>query len=533
MAGAMSLVARFERQARSTPDAVAFDEAGELTTYAQLDRWSDAVCAELIAAGAEPGGLVGVLLPRDARWIPAILGVLKTGCGYLPLDPLYPAERLALMIEDSGVKLILGDPSEVDLPSGPLRVEMPGADAVARPTLRPELSPDSPAYVIYTSGSSGRPKGVPIRHRNVLALVDAVDATDAADDTGAGARFRSTDVWSLFHSFSFDFSVHELWGALLSGARVATVPPPARVDPAAFVTFLRDAGVTVLSMVPTVFRQLVASGAGPQDELAVRLVLFGGEAVDPVSVSAWLASRPAERRPVILNLYGITEGTVHVTLREMTEVDFTRTAPGTLIGTPLAHLRMRLVDSAMQPVGPGEIGEILLDGVGVTDGYLGRPDLNRERFVELSSADGQPVRCFRTGDTARWDEETGSYVYHGRVDDQVKVHGRRIELGEVEAGLRACPGVLEAAVVLHSVPGQEPSLLAHVVTDLSRLGQGAVPDGPQSAGRTIREIRKALAARLPRYMVPQHIELVSSLPRTESGKASRKGLVPSPSAADR
>lgn len=524
MAGPMSLMARFERQARSTPDAIAFDDDGELTTYARLDRWSDAVCAELIAAGAAPGGLIGVLLPRDARWIPAILGVLKTGCGYLPLDPLYPAERLALMIEDSGVKLILGDPGGTDLPSSPLRVDMPGARAVPRSAFRPPLSPDSPAYVIYTSGSSGRPKGVPIRHRNVLALVEAANA---------GERFRATDVWSLFHSFSFDFSVHEMWGALLTGARIATVPPHARVDPAAFVEFLRAAGVTVLSMVPTVFRQLVASGAGPQDELAVRHVIFGGEAVDPVSVSKWLATQPVGRRPVALNMYGITEGTVHVTLREMTEVDFARTAPGTLIGTALAHLRMRLVDADMRPVEKGEVGEILLDGVGVTEGYLGRPALNRERFVELPSADGSPVRCFRTGDTARWDEETASYVYHGRIDDQVKVNGHRIELGEVEAGLRACPGVLEAAVVLHSPPGRAPSLLAHVVTDQPRLDKPEEPDGPKAAGRAIREIRRDLATRLPRYMVPQHIELVSSLPRTESGKASRRGLVPDPPAADR
>lgn len=520
MTGLLSLVSQFERQARSTPDAVAFDDDGELTTYAQLDRWSDAVGADLIAAGAVPGGLIGVLLPRDARWIPAILGVLKTGCGYVPLDPLYPDERLALMMDDAGLKLILGDPAGPDLPSSPLRVDMPGARAATRLTSRPPLGPDSLAYVIYTSGSSGRPKGVPIRHRSVLGLVQAANTR---------LRYRPTDVWSLFHSFSFDVSVYEMWGALLTGARIATVPQPARVDPAACVEFLRAARVTVLSMVPTVFRQLVASGAGPQDELAVRQVIFAGEAVDPGSVSGWLATQPAQRRAVALNMYGITESTVHVTLREMTEADFTRTEPGTLIGTALAHARMRLVDPQLRPVEPGDVGEILLDGVGVTDGYLGRPELNQERFVELALPDGSPVRCFRTGDTARWDDDAGSYVYHGRIDDQVKVNGHRIELGEVEACLRACPGVSAAAVVLHSPPDRAPSLLAHVVADplLPGLAEGGSGSGdPVASGRAIREIRRALATKLPRYMIPQHIELVASLPQTESGKANRRGLVP-------
>jgi amino acid adenylation domain-containing protein len=526
MADLVSLVAQFERQAQSTPHAVALDDDGQLTTYAQLDQWSDTVCADLMAAGAVPGGLIGILLPRDSRWIPAILGVLKAGCGYVPLDPLYPEERLALMVEDSGLKLILGDPAGADLPSSPLRVDMPGAQARRRSASRPPLGPDSPAYVIYTSGSSGRPKGVPIRHRNVLGLFQAVNAR---------VRYEATDVWSLFHSPSFDFSVYEMWGPLLTGARIATVPQHARVDPAVFVEFLRARRVSVLCMVPTVFRHLVASGAGPQGELAVRQVVFGGEAVDPVAVSEWLSTLPARRRPVVLNMYGITESTVHVTLREMTEADFTRTEPGTLIGTALAHARMRLVDSRMRPVEKGEIGEILLDGVGVTDGYLGRPDLNRERFVELTSADGSVARCFRTGDTARWDEETGSYVYHGRIDDQVKVNGHRIELGEVEAGLRACPGVFEAAVVLHSPPGRAPSLLAHVVAAPPAAGlaeHSPEPGDPKASARAIREIRRALATKLPRYMIPQHIELVSSLPRTASGKVSRRGLVPGTPAAD-
>ncbi len=532
----MSLVSEFERQARLTPHAVALDDDGQLTTYARLGECSDAVCAELMAAGAVPGGLIGIRLPRGSLWIAAILGVLKTGCGYVPLDPLYPQARLDLMMEDAGLTLVLGDASGSDLESGKLRVDMPSAGTRSRPAPRPPLGPESPAYVIYTSGSSGRPKGVPIRHRSVLALIHAA---------GTRLNFAPTDVWSLFHSFAFDVSVWEMWGALLTGARIVTVPQPARLEPAGFVEFLRASGVTVLGLVPTVFRHLVASGAGPQDELAVRQVIFAGEAVDPSCVSGWLSTLPAHRRPAMLNMYGITESTVHATLREMTAVDFTRTEPGTLIGTPLAHARMRLVDPELvdpelRPVVKGEVGEILLDGPGVTDGYLGRPDLNRERFVNLSSADGSMARCFRTGDLARWDEDTGSYAYHGRIDDQVKVNGHRIELGEIEASLRACPGVFDAAVVLHSSQGRDPSLLAHVVArppaaSLAEPGpesEDPAASDPAASGRAIREIRRALAAKLPRYMIPQHIKLVSSLPRTESGKTNRSGLVPPAPPAD-
>ncbi|MDE0775678.1 MAG: amino acid adenylation domain-containing protein [Nocardioides sp.] len=512
MSGPASLVSAFEAQTRATPDAVAVDDEGQLITYAELDGWADAVCADLLAAGVAPGELVGIQLPRDSSWIAAIIGVLKAGCGYVPLDPLYPVARLSSIAQDAGLTVILGEASDLDL--SPQYVALAGADATRRPTARPPVGPDTTAYVLYTSGSSGRPKGVPIRHRSVLALVRTARAR---------MDLASTDVWSLFHSFAFDVSVWEMWGALLTGARVAMVPQPARIDPAAFVAYLVASGVTRLGLVPSVFRHLLASGVGPQEELMVREVVFAGEAVDPSAVSAWLATLPEGRRPVMLNMYGITEATVHVTLHEMTAVDFGRIEPGTLIGTPLGHARMRLVDPDLLPVADGDLGEILLDGEGVTEGYLGQPELNRERFVTVPGEDGTPVRCFRTGDLGSWDAGRQSYVCHGRLDHQVKVHGHRIELGDVEASLRACPGVVDAVVVLHRAEGRDATLLAYVVSDAA--GETGDAD-TAAASRTIRKIRQALAVRLPRYMVPQHIKLVTSLPRTESGKTHRGGLVP-------
>ncbi|MCT2588343.1 AMP-binding protein, partial [Actinophytocola gossypii] len=218
----MSLVSRFGVRVGSTPDAVAIEDSGRFVTYGQLDRWSDAVCAELVAVGVVPGGLVGVLLPRDSRWIAAILGVLKAGCGYVPMDPLYPVERLTMMASDSAVSVVLGESSGTDPASGLPCVAVPAPTASVRSTTQPLVGLDSPAYVIYTSGSTGRPKGVPIRHRNVLALIDAAQSR---------MDFGSTDVWSLFHSFSFDFSVWEMWGPLLTGARIVLVPQDARLDP--------------------------------------------------------------------------------------------------------------------------------------------------------------------------------------------------------------------------------------------------------------------------------------------------------------
>jgi len=191
---------------------------------------------------------------------------------------------------------------------------------------------------------------------------------------------------------------------------------------------------------------------------------------------------------------------------------------------------MRLVDPQLRPVGPGDVGEILLDGPGVSDGYLGRPELNRERFPTRTGEDGSSEHCFRTGDLASWDAATGSYVYRGRVDDQVQLHGHRIELGEVEAAIRACPDVFDAAVVLHDPPGQDPSLVAHVVSTPSAAGApgGALEaDDREDARRMVRAIRRNLAGVLPHYMIPQHIRVVATLPQTESGKKDRRALVPS------
>jgi amino acid adenylation domain-containing protein len=504
MAAGLSLVSGFEEHARRSPGVPAVTGGGRTFSYQELQQWSDAVCADVLAAGASPGSLVGVSVRAGAAQVAAILGVLKAGCGYVPLDPAYPAARLSFIMSDSAMAVALVEPDvDCGAPEAVRLVPMAGPGARRSPASRPEVDGASPAYVIYTSGSTGEPKGVLIRHANVLALFRAASGHFA---------FGPDESWSFFHSYSFDFSVWEIWGALLHGGRIVCVPAPLRMDPAGFVEFLVRTGVTVLNMVPSVFRHLVAGGAGPQDELRLRHLVFGGEAVDPDAVAHWLRRLPEHRRPVTANMYGITETTVHATYRRMTDEDFRMEGPGTLIGTALPHLRMWLADEGLRPVAPGQVGEILLSGPGVSDGYLYRDALNRERFPSLPGTHGAPRRTFRSGDLALWSERHGSFVYRGRLDDQVQLRGFRIELGEVEAALRRCPLVSDAAVVLDRTPASGPALIGHVVP--LRRDADTVP-----------MIRKHLVATLPRHLVPERIRLVDGLPRTASGKTDRNKLL--------
>ncbi len=428
--------------------------------------------------------------------VAAVVGVLKAGAGYVPLDPSYPRARLAYMADDAGVEVVLGDDSTpASLGEGRRVVAMSDVDDAPRPApARPPVGASAPAYVIYTSGSTGRPKGVLIRHEQVLALFAS---------TSPLFGFGHDDRWTLFHSYSFDFSVWEIWGPLLSGGRVVVVPEAARVHPRAFGELLDREGITVLSMVPSAFRHLVIDPA-PR----LRHVVFGGEPFDAGTVAAWTGAADGRRLPAISNMYGITETTVHVTHRWVTSADLRREGPGTPIGTPLAHLDVLLLDEEGHPVPPGVRGEIHIAGTGLSPGYLGREDLNRARFPELIGPDGVARRYFRSGDAAAWSPDGTGLVFHGRLDDQVQFHGFRVELGEVESALRSHPDVAEAVVVVEDRAGAEPELVAYVEA---------------KAPITARGLRKEAALWLPRHMVPTRVVVVDELPRTASGKLDRQG----------
>jgi amino acid adenylation domain-containing protein/non-ribosomal peptide synthase protein (TIGR01720 family) len=504
---------RFRGQAARTPGATAVSHGGAAVTYAELERRAGLLAARLRGLGVGPEARVGLCLERSPELVAAMLGVLAAGGAYVPLDPGYPAERIALLLEDSGVAVVVAqEATRGVLAASPVPVVLldellagPDAGPGAEPAAA--VSPGNAAYVIYTSGSTGRPKGVVVTHANALRLFDA---------TERWFGFGPDDVWTLFHSFAFDFSVWEIWGALLYGGRLVVVPDEVRRDPEAFRELLGSEGVTVLNQTPSAFRQLVradeAAGAGPG--LALRWVVFGGEALEPRSLAPWFA-RHGDRRPRLVNMYGITETTVHVTFRELAAEDV-EAGRGSVIGDGLPDLGVYLLDAALEPVPAGVPGELFVGGAGVARGYLGRPELTAERFVPDPFSAEPGARMYRSGDRARL--HAGETEYLGRADQQVKVRGFRIEPGEIEAALATLPGVREAVVVPRDEDGGLPRLVAYVAMDAAPGGGGAA------------SLRAALAARLPGHMVPAAFVLLDALPLTPHGKVDRRAL-PAPDGA--
>ncbi len=455
---------RFARQVAATPERVALEwcgaaprEPGSSLSYAELDSWANAVARSLVAAGVGAEVLVGLWLDRSIELVVGILATLKAGGAYVPLDPAYPRERVEYMVEDSGVAVILT--SRVLAGRAPVsdRV-LVVIDDVARPApdeqvLPPciSLHPDNPAYVIYTSGSTGKPKGVVVSHANVVRLMDATDAW---------FRFGKSDVSVLFHSYAFDFSVWEIWSALLYGGKLIVVPYELTRSPDEFYGLLCDRGVTILNQTPSAFRQLIDADRklAREGELRLRTVVFGGEALELSMLEPWL-DRHGDDSPRLVNMFGITETTVHVTYRRIRLADVARRR-GSVIGTPIPDLEVHLLDEALRPVPPGAVGEIAVGGAGVARGYLHRPALTAARMVAHPFDAGG--RLYLTGDVARRLPD-GDLEFRGRSDDQVKLRGFRIELGEVAAVLSEHSAVQHAVVTLRQDTGGEQRLVAYVV----------------------------------------------------------------------
>ena len=459
------LEARFSAMARQQPEAVALSCAGQHLSYQALDAWSDRVAAELLRMGVRPGDLVGLAARRDLHLMPGLLGILKAGAAYVPLDPAYPATRLQTMAEDAQVRVCVCSDAETLPPEGALacRVDRlnpaapPDGDLASDlPALPQGLSADALAYVLFTSGSTGQPKGVCVSHHNVQRLFDACAAWFA---------FGPHDVWTLFHSYAFDFSVWEMFGALLHGGRLVVVPADLSRDPPAFAELLRREQVSFLNQTPSAFAQTAAAvlARDPADRpAALRHVVFGGEALQPGTLRDWLQVY-GDQRPQLTNMYGITETTVHVSYRPIRWADLAagRHSP---IGIPIPDLGLRLVNAQGVQVPHGAIGEIEVLGAGVTQAYWRREDLSRERFG--CHADGQ--RYYRSGDLARVDAH-GELLYIGRADQQVKVRGFRIELGDIQAALLAQPGVAGAEVLVHEKQAGDQRLVAYVTATEAQL----------------------------------------------------------------
>ncbi|MFF5858750.1 non-ribosomal peptide synthase/polyketide synthase [Streptomyces sp. NPDC012751] len=502
-----TLDALFAAQAARTPGAEAVTCGAERLDYATLDARAGRLAHRLAELGAGPETFVALALPRSADLVVAVLAVLKAGAAYLPIDPGLPAERIRHLLADAGPVALV---TTVRTESGPdvprLLLDDPDvrADLARRPAAGPprRALPESPAYAIFTSGSTGRPKGVVVPHANVVRLFTR---------TRHWFGFGPDDVWTLFHSYAFDFSVWELWGPLLHGGRLVIVPEDTARSPEDFLRLLADERVTVLNQTPSAFYPLIRADAELRDvgdRLALRTVIFGGEALDVGRLADWYARHP-DTAPRLVNMYGITETTVHVTHAGL-DRSTARPAAASPIGTGIPDLRLYVLDDTLKPVPPGAVGELFVAGEGLARGYLNRPGLTAARFP--ADPFGRPgTRMYRTGDRARWRAD-GTLEYLGRADQQVKIRGYRIEPGEIEAALHGHPGVGAAAVGVYEDTAGTRRLVAHVV------GAGAAE--PPSAA----ELRAHLEGLLPAHMVPAAYVPMAALPLTVNGKLDRRAL---------
>ncbi|WP_190285775.1 polyketide synthase [Montanilutibacter psychrotolerans] len=499
---------QIEQQAALRPDAIAVTCEGVSLSYRDLNSRANQVAHRLRALGVGPDTLVAIGLERSTEMVVGLLGILKAGGAYLPVDAAYPRERVQFMLDDARPAVLMTSSGHrtslpaTDVPT--LLLDADWTELASEPTSDPTplAQPDHLAYVIYTSGSTGKPKGCQVTHANVARLFTA---------TRAWFEFGPDDVWTFFHSHAFDFSVWEIWGALIHGGRVVVVPHLVSRSPEMFHALLMREGVTVLNQTPSAFRGLIHADLAAVDApsaLSLRHVIFGGEALELQMLRPWF-DRHGDQCPRLINMYGITETTVHVTYRPIACADLERNA-GSVIGEPIPDLRLFVLDPDLVPVAIGDVGEIHVSGAGVTRGYLNRPELTAERFIDWQSPDGEPVRLYKTGDLARRLPD-GDLEYLGRCDHQVKIRGFRIETGEIESALIRHAAVRECAVIARDDgAGGEPRLVAYVV-----------PRGAQASHAVL---RAHLSSTLPDYMLPSAFVDLAALPLTENGKLDRRAL---------
>jgi amino acid adenylation domain-containing protein len=496
-----TIVELFEEQVERTPANVAVKFGTQELTYRELNEKCNRITSclkdrKLVLRSGQP---VGILMSRGIDLVIGILAILKAGGVYVPVDPDYPPERVRFMLEDANAELVLTD--------------RPGAESIyelktcqvlciggqsfeegAAENPIPAGKAEDLAYIIYTSGSTGRPKGVMVSHGNVVSLLRS-----CMDQMEIGEK----DTWSLFHSVCFDFSVWEIFGCLTTGGRLLIVSRPICRDAESFARLVEEEGVTVLNQVPGMFVNVQEYlfdqiGQGP---LALRYVIFGGESLNPALLSSWFTRYPEVR---LINMYGITETTVHVTLKQIGASEIA--AGRSNIGKPLSNARVYIMDSRGRQKPSGTIGEIVVGGAGVSKGYLNRPELSQEKFMDDPFRPGEKLYC--SGDLGIMTEE-GEIIYKGRKDYQVKIRGHRIELGEIERCLVKHKAVSEAIVTSREMPGNIHRLVAYFT------GSGHL---------TMLQLRNHLLTELPSYMLPEVFIRLDQFPLTGNGKIDRATL---------
>jgi amino acid adenylation domain-containing protein len=487
------------------PTAPACSDSSIRYSYGELDERSGAMAASLRDRGILAGCTVGVCLDRGAELIAVLLAVLRAGATYVPMDVRAPAARLAFTARAANLAMVITDagffPDLPGIPAIPPHELFAAAASPPETSSTPDFTPDDIAYVIYTSGTSGRPKGVMVSHRKVLALISAANTE---------MNLNSDDVWTQYHESSFDFSVWEIWGCLLTGGHLVCVPYWVSRMPGEFRALLVRERVTVLSQTPSALAQLLAADAHAGTDLAVRLVICGGETLHAAMLRGWFDRHPYSQCRVV-NMYGITETTVHVTRQLVSPT--AATSGSRSVGRPLPGWSVSVRDSRGRPLPLGARGEIYVGGVGVAIGYLRHPELTAERFVEDPYGQG---RIYRSGDLGRLHPD-GTLDHLGRVDNQVQLRGYRIELDEIRSVLLEKPEIHMAEVIFTQPDLSDPAS--------ARLDAYVVLHGDVS----VAQIRRWAARMLPDYMVPSSVTVLDELPRTANGKIAR-GQLPAPRA---
>ena len=494
----------FTETVKKYPERIALTYDNESLTYQELDRQSNRIARYLQSLGISAEKRVVICLERSPEMIIAMLAVVKAGGVYVPVDPAYPDDRIEFTITDCEAELILTTTNITEkLPDSTIKIcldaeNAPYLNVSTEALIIDNIEPDSGAYIIYTSGSTGKPKGVLVTQHNLTRLFKS---------TEHWFKFNEQDVWTFFHSFAFDFSVWEIWGALFYGGKLVIVPHCVSRDPQRFLQLLQNEQVTVLNQTPSAFAQLLACKDVTVNLSSLRYIIFGGEALNLASLRPWF-EHYGENQTRLVNMYGITETTVHVTYRPISKQDVDNSS-GSLIGQPIPDLHLYILDSDGNRLPTGVIGEMYVGGAGVARGYLNRPELTAERFVKDHFSSSSCL--YRTGDLGRF-LPNGDLEYLGRIDNQVKIRGFRIEIGEIETALSQFPDVQENIVIVATdAETNQKRLIAYLVCT-----SGKQPN--------IQTLRNHLQQLLPDYMIPSQIVYLDKFPLTPNGKIDRKSL---------